>query len=148
MGKIIDFVTNPDISELAGLSMPQFFTVVSGVFIIGGLANMGRVLLFRVSGERIIQRLRNNLYGTILKQDMSFFDKNRSGELISRLSVDTAVVGKSITNNLSDGLRFVSFRFPLSKQSRYLKCKALISFVLFQQRCGYCYCWFKYDALR
>jgi ATP-binding cassette subfamily B (MDR/TAP) protein 10 len=115
MGKIIDFVTNPDISELAGLSMPQFFTVVSGVFIIGGLANMGRVLLFRVSGERIIQRLRNNLYGTILKQDMSFFDKNRSGELISRLSVDTAVVGKSITNNLSDGLRFVSFRFPLSK---------------------------------
>jgi ABC-type multidrug transport system fused ATPase/permease subunit len=105
MGKIIDLVTNPDIHEFAGLTMPQFFTVVSGIFVIGGLANMGRVMLFRISGERIIQRLRNNLYGSILKQDMSFFDKNRSGELISRLAVDTAVVGKSITNNISDGLR-------------------------------------------
>jgi ATP-binding cassette subfamily B (MDR/TAP) protein 10 len=105
MGKIIDFVTSPDVNEFAGLSMPQFFAVVSGIFVIGGVANMGRVMLFRVSGERIIQRLRNNLYGSILRQDMSFFDKNRSGELISRLAVDTAVVGKSITNNISDGLR-------------------------------------------
>ncbi|KAI9477155.1 P-loop containing nucleoside triphosphate hydrolase protein [Zychaea mexicana] len=36
---------------------------------------------------------------------MAFFDKNRTGELISRLSVDTAIVGKSITGNVSDGLR-------------------------------------------
>ncbi|CAM0141169.1 unnamed protein product [Umbelopsis sp. WA50703] len=108
MGKIIDFVTKPDSNEFGGLTMPQFFAVVSTIFVIGGAANMGRVLLFRISGERIIQRLRNNLYKTILKQDMSFFDKNRSGELISRLSVDTAVVGKSITNNLSDGLRAVA----------------------------------------
>ncbi|ORE23079.1 P-loop containing nucleoside triphosphate hydrolase protein [Rhizopus microsporus] len=36
---------------------------------------------------------------------MSFFDKNRTGELISRLSTDTAIVGKSLTNNVSDGLR-------------------------------------------
>ncbi|ORZ14188.1 P-loop containing nucleoside triphosphate hydrolase protein [Absidia repens] len=36
---------------------------------------------------------------------MAFFDRNRTGELISRLSTDTAIVGKSITNNVSDGLR-------------------------------------------
>ncbi|KAI8093522.1 P-loop containing nucleoside triphosphate hydrolase protein [Halteromyces radiatus] len=36
---------------------------------------------------------------------MTFFDRNRTGELISRLSTDTAIVGKSITNNVSDGLR-------------------------------------------
>ncbi|KAI9311385.1 P-loop containing nucleoside triphosphate hydrolase protein [Dichotomocladium elegans] len=35
---------------------------------------------------------------------MAFFDKNRTGELVSRLSVDTAIVGKSITGNVSDGL--------------------------------------------
>lgn len=108
MGKIIDLVTRPDVNEFAGLTMPQFFAVISGIFVIGGVANMGRVMLFRISGERIIQRLRNNLYGSILRQDMSFFDKNRSGELISRLAVDTAVVGKSITNNISDGLRAVA----------------------------------------
>ncbi|KAI9252440.1 P-loop containing nucleoside triphosphate hydrolase protein [Sporodiniella umbellata] len=36
---------------------------------------------------------------------MEFFDRNRTGELISRLSTDTAIVGKSLTNNVSDGLR-------------------------------------------
>ncbi|KAJ3196354.1 ATP-binding cassette sub- B member 10, mitochondrial [Irineochytrium annulatum] len=32
-------------------------------------------------------------------------DKNRTGELISRLSSDTVIVGKAVTNNISDGLR-------------------------------------------
>ncbi|ORX55795.1 P-loop containing nucleoside triphosphate hydrolase protein [Hesseltinella vesiculosa] len=36
---------------------------------------------------------------------MAFFDRNRTGELISRLSTDAAIVGKSVTNNVSDGLR-------------------------------------------
>ena len=55
------------------------------------------------SGERIVQRLRNNLFQSILKQDISFFDAERSGDLISRLSSDTSVMGKSLTQNLSDG---------------------------------------------
>jgi len=38
-------------------------------------------------------------------QNAEFFDANRVGDLISRLSSDTVIVGKSITQNLSDGLR-------------------------------------------
>jgi len=38
-------------------------------------------------------------------QNAEFFDANRVGDLISRLSSDTIIVGKSITQNLSDGLR-------------------------------------------
>ncbi|KAI8983895.1 P-loop containing nucleoside triphosphate hydrolase protein [Pilobolus umbonatus] len=36
---------------------------------------------------------------------MAFFDKNRTGELISRLSAGTTIIGKCLTNNVSDGLR-------------------------------------------
>ncbi|RCI06870.1 ATP-binding cassette sub- B member 10, mitochondrial [Rhizopus stolonifer] len=105
MGKIIDIVTNPSMNDYLGLNMPEFVGALSMVFVLGAAANTGRVLLFRIAGERIIQRLRMDLYKTILKQDMAFFDKNRTGELISRLSTDTAIVGKSLTNNVSDGLR-------------------------------------------
>jgi ATP-binding cassette subfamily B (MDR/TAP) protein 10 len=105
MGKIIDIVTHPSMDGYLGLSMPEFAGVLSMVFVVGAAANAGRVLLFRIAGERIIQRLRNDLYRSILRQDMAFFDKNRTGELISRLSTDTAIVGKSLTNNVSDGLR-------------------------------------------
>lgn len=105
MGKIIDIVTHPEMDTYLGLTMPQFVGGLAVIFTIGAGANSGRVLLFRLAGERIIQRLRNRLYQKILRQDMAFFDSNRTGELISRLSVDTAIVGKSITNNVSDGLR-------------------------------------------
>ncbi|KAI8342223.1 hypothetical protein BD560DRAFT_412024 [Blakeslea trispora] len=105
MGKIIDIVTNPSMDNYLGLTMPEFVGALSTVFVIGAAANTGRVLLFRIAGERIIQNLRMDLYKTILKQEMAFFDKNRTGELISRLSTDTAIVGKSLTNNVSDGLR-------------------------------------------
>ncbi|RUS20628.1 P-loop containing nucleoside triphosphate hydrolase protein [Endogone sp. FLAS-F59071] len=104
MGKIIDIVTTPTTTTFMGLTLPQFFTVLSVVFVTGALANTGRVVIFRLTGERIIQRLRNDLYKAILKQDMAFFDANRSGDLISRLTNDTNVVGKSLTMNISDGL--------------------------------------------
>lgn len=45
---------------------------------------------------------------SILRQEVAFFDKNRTGELINRLSADSAIVGHSITDNLSDGLRAVA----------------------------------------
>jgi ATP-binding cassette subfamily B (MDR/TAP) protein 10 len=105
MGKIIDLVTNPSVDGFMGLTMPQFTGALSVVFCVGAAANAGRVLLFRLAGESIIQNLRNNLYKSVLRQDMAFFDRNRTGELISRLSTDTAIVGKSVTNNVSDGLR-------------------------------------------
>lgn len=53
----------------------------------------------------VITRLRTELFKKIIRQDIVFHDKNRSGELISRLSTDTVVVGKTLTNNVADGLR-------------------------------------------
>lgn len=50
-------------------------------------------------------RLRSNLFRRTYVQNAEFFDANRVGDLISRLSSDTIIVGKSITQNLSDGLR-------------------------------------------
>lgn len=61
-------------------------------------------LLF-LTGQRIVKRLRTTLFSSILKQETAFFDKTRTGELINRLSSDTALLGRSLTENLSDGLR-------------------------------------------
>jgi len=52
-------------------------------------------------------RLRQNLFKSIMNQEMAFFDRNKTGELINRLSADAEVVGLSISQNLSDGLRSV-----------------------------------------
>lgn len=59
-------------------------------------------------GQKIVRNLRASVFSSILRQEVAFFDRTRTGELINRLSADTAVVGRSLTDNLSDGLRAVA----------------------------------------
>lgn len=107
LGKILDIATNQDTTRdmLFGLDLPTFYLALGSVLTIGAAANYGRVLMLRIVGERIVTRLRSRLFRNTYIQNAEFFDANRVGDLISRLSSDTIIVGKSITQNLSDGLR-------------------------------------------
>ena len=108
IGKIMDTATKSESEgggQLFGLSLPTFYSALAGVLVLGATANYGRIIILRIVGERIVARLRSKLYRRTFIQDAEFFDANRVGDLISRLSSDTIIVGKSITQNLSDGLR-------------------------------------------
>lgn len=107
VGRILDLATKGTEEEirLFGLTLNQFFVGLGAILTIGALANFGRVILLRIIGERVVARLRSQLYRRTYVQDAEFFDANRVGDLISRLSSDTVIVGKSVTQNLSDGLR-------------------------------------------
>ncbi|TQB70735.1 ATP-binding cassette permease mdl1 [Monascus purpureus] len=108
IGKVIDTATQSTGElggELFGLSLPVFYSALAGILVVGSAANFGRVITLRIVGERIISRLRSKLYRQTFLQDAEFFDANRVGDLISRLSTDTLIVVKSVTQNLSDGLR-------------------------------------------
>ncbi|KAJ2817699.1 ATP-binding cassette permease mdl1, partial [Coemansia erecta] len=105
MGKIVDIVTSASAAIPFGLSLGQVFTGLGAIFVVGAMANAGRIVLIRTAGERMIARLRGQIFDRIMRQDLGFFDRNRTGDLVSRLSTDTAIVSKSITNNVSDGLR-------------------------------------------
>ncbi len=107
VGRIMDLSTKGPIDEVQifGLTLRQFFFALAAVLTVGAGANFGRIILLRIVGERVVSRLRAQLYRRTYVQDAEFFDANRVGDLISRLSSDTVVVGKSITQNMSDGLR-------------------------------------------
>jgi putative ABC transport system ATP-binding protein len=107
VGRIMDLSTKGSIDEVQifGLTLRQFFYGLAAVLTIGASANFGRIILLRIVGERVVSRLRTQLYRRTYVQDAEFFDANRVGDLISRLSSDTVIVGKSITQNMSDGLR-------------------------------------------
>ncbi|KAJ3012828.1 UNVERIFIED_CONTAM: ATP-binding cassette sub- B member 10, mitochondrial [Siphonaria sp. JEL0065] len=114
MGKIMDYVMMkmglevPDSALLRFLKSIPFehlFGGLIGVFLAGGAANFGRIVLMRKAGERIIERLRNRIFDSVIRQDIQFFDEIRAGDVVSRLSSDTIVVGKSLTQTLSDGIR-------------------------------------------
>lgn len=105
IGRLIDML-NVD-SSTADLKnrLSSFCQILVVVFSVGAAANFGRVSLINMSSYRIVNRLRRRVYDSIVKQEIAFFDKTKTGELINRLSTDASVVGLSVTNNVSDGLR-------------------------------------------
>lgn len=107
VGRILDLATKGDTEDirLFGFTLTHFFMGLGAVLTLGAMANFGRVIVLRIVGERVVARLRSQLFRRTYVQDAEFFDANRVGDLISRLSSDTVIVGKSVTQNVSDGLR-------------------------------------------
>uniref|UniRef100_A0A3P8UDD6 ATP binding cassette subfamily B member 10 n=1 Tax=Cynoglossus semilaevis TaxID=244447 RepID=A0A3P8UDD6_CYNSE len=109
LGKVIDTIYNSAAdTDTMTASLTSLCITLTGVFLCGGAANAARVYLMQISGQKIVRNLRASVFSSILTQEVAFFDRNRTGELINRLSADTAIVGRSVTDNLSDGLRAVA----------------------------------------
>lgn len=130
LGRVIDTIyTSVADTESMTASLTSLCIMLAGVFLCGGACNAARVYLMESSGEQIIRNLRASLFSSILRQEVAFFDRNRTGELINRLSSDTSVVGSSITDNLSDGLRAVAQAAAGVSMMFYIS-PSLASFVL------------------
>ncbi|XP_039604221.1 ATP-binding cassette sub-family B member 10, mitochondrial [Polypterus senegalus] len=107
LGKIVDAIyvgSNGDINA----TLTSLCGTLAGVFLCGAIANAIRVYLMQISGQEIVRNLRHSLFSSILRQELGFFDKTSTGELINRLSSDATLVGRALTENLSDGLRAVA----------------------------------------
>ncbi len=83
----------------------QISLIMLIVFVVQAVASSLRYYLFTLAGERTVLRLREKLYGHILDQEIAFFDFNKTGDLMSRLSSDTAVLQNAVSVNISMGLR-------------------------------------------
>jgi ATP-binding cassette subfamily B protein len=75
------------------------------IFLVQGVAIALRHYLFTVAGERIVARLRAQLYHNIVIQEIGFFDVTRTGELTNRLSSDTTTLQNTVSVNVSMALR-------------------------------------------
>ncbi|KAI0365936.1 P-loop containing nucleoside triphosphate hydrolase protein [Pilatotrama ljubarskyi] len=106
IGKLIDFFSSPNPQIPFGLTLGQASALLLLLFTTGAAANAGRAMLMRLSGQRIVARLRENTYAAALRQEVEFVEKGE-GDVVSRLSVDSSIVGESVTQNLSDGLRSI-----------------------------------------
>jgi len=78
------------------------------MFAVQSVFSMVRAWLFTVAGERVVARLRTQLYQAIIGQDIAFFDQSRTGELTNRLASDTTVLQNTVTVNVSMALRFTA----------------------------------------
>ncbi len=71
------------------------------VYFLKGAANYGQHVLMSYIGNRIVADLRNKLYQSIQAQSLSFFTKNPTGTLISRVLNDVALVQGTVSEALT-----------------------------------------------
>jgi ATP-binding cassette, subfamily B, bacterial len=78
-----------------------FFGGILGTGVLAWIANFGRAWLSaRVVGDVVLD-LREDAFGAILDRDLSFFDTNPSGKIVSRVTSDTDEFANVVTLTLS-----------------------------------------------
>ena len=70
-----------------------------------GMATAARFFLVTVIGERLVRDLRVALFGHLLAMSPGYFHRMRTGEVISRLTADMAVLQTVVASTLSIALR-------------------------------------------
>ena len=99
---VVDAVNATDVSKI-----DSYVWLMMAVLAVQSVAIGLRIQCFSVAGERIVTRLRETLYRRLLDQEIAFFDRQATGELLSRLSSDTTVLQTTVTANVSMALRYV-----------------------------------------
>jgi ATP-binding cassette subfamily B protein len=69
------------------------------------LASAARYYLVITLGERIVADLRRDLFGHLMRLSPAFFDSARSGDILSRLTADTAQIKAAVGASASIALR-------------------------------------------
>jgi ATP-binding cassette, subfamily B, bacterial MsbA len=97
---IIDAITAND--------MPKVYLLVALIdcaFIIRFPIAFSNDYFITLGGMKVVESLRNSVYERFQSMSFGFFEKRQSGELMSRLSNDTAVVQMFVTTGISDSIR-------------------------------------------
>src|ERR671918_441882 len=80
-------------------------TVIVALFVVAGLANLGtsaaQTYFTGWTGERILADLRNKLFGHLQRLSLGYFERNRAGVIISRLTNDVEALDQLVTDGVA-----------------------------------------------
>lgn len=102
-GELIDIATGKE-SKVAD-TIGEATLILLAVLLFQGIVSFFRVVLFAKVSENAIANLRTDLYQKIITLPMTFFDKNRTGELISRISNDVSQLQSVMSTTLAEVIR-------------------------------------------
>jgi len=106
-GHVLDLILAGDPSG-SGLSSPT--VVAAGLFGLTAAAGAGvyaRTLWLQRAGNQITARLKEQLFGKILQQEMAFLELQKTGDLVTRLSQDTVLIQTAVTKEAVAAMRAI-----------------------------------------
>jgi len=95
------------------------------------ITEYGAIAASAFLGQSVVRSLRNDVFDRILHQPLRFFDRNPTGELMSRISADIERVQSAASDTLAEGLKQGAVAICMVGTILYLDWKlSLASFVL------------------
>jgi ABC-type multidrug transport system fused ATPase/permease subunit len=106
-GKMFGMLGNSDPTQMSETlkSLDSIGLTLLFILIVQGFFSFARVVMFTRVTESLLQSLRNKAFERLIKKPMSFFSKNQSGELSSRLATDLNVISEAFTMNIAEIIR-------------------------------------------
>jgi len=98
----IDADENTDKSTMAEINF--WMGTALGVYIISTIAGYARGIILGILGERLVARLRQQVYESVLQQEIGFFDEHKTGEIVSRLGSDTQLLQSTVSTFAPESL--------------------------------------------
>ena len=75
--------------------------LVLAIYLAGWLAGAANNIALMAIGQRMMLRLRSQIMAKVHALSLSYFDRNKAGDLLSRLSNDTDVINRAVGMSLS-----------------------------------------------
>ena len=85
----------------AGRVLTVSMLIVLALYLVGWLANAASRAVLVDIGQRLLFLLRASIMEKVLSLSLGFFDRHRAGDLLSRLSNDTDVIGRVVAMGLA-----------------------------------------------
>ncbi|KAI7849839.1 P-loop containing nucleoside triphosphate hydrolase protein [Circinella umbellata] len=110
-GELINVISSGSSALLASAGISQLnrpAMKLFGLLSAQGVLTFAHISLVSIFGENVAKRLRAQLFAAMVRQDMAFFDSNRSGELVGRLTTDVADFKHTFKQLVTQGLKSVT----------------------------------------
>jgi len=85
--------------------LDRIAVLLAGLFTIQALSNFVQTYLLSATGERVVARLRQDLFEHLVRLSPAFFAERRTGELVSRLSADIGTIQGLVSFQISEFAR-------------------------------------------
>jgi len=82
-----------------------YFSMLAGIAVMLALASACRYYFVITLGERVVSDIRRDVFDHVTQLSAAFYDANRSGEIVSRLTADTTQIKSTVGATASLALR-------------------------------------------
>ena len=105
LGRGIAYLVDSGLSKGDGNLLDRAVLICLGITVMLALGSYLRAVLINKVAERVIADIRKSLFRHVIGLSTAWFEKNRTGDVLSTISVDTTLIQTVVASSLSMAMR-------------------------------------------